>query len=500
MKLRKKMIWVMVLSAAALFCLITDAYRRGEIKVYGTGQKEYAEQKKTKSGGKSTGSSKKSVQKENAVRVLLKTDQFADFYHEKVGVTCNKAFTVTVDNKTKKYDADKTVVFKKEQSAYRGKTVTISGTDGARLKITSMKRQDRNPSYRGKMELKWHGKGFTVINELPVEQYLYAVVPSELSTGHKMEALKAQSVCARSYAYNQIAAGRYKKYGADLDDSVSCQVYNNVPEDKRSRKAVKSTEGQVITRNGKIVVAYYYSTSWGKSASGKEVWDTSSEISYLQSSVQVSAQERKKGNVTNLDLSSDQAFRQFIDQGKTPTYDSRADWYRWNVTIPVEHLSERVDSALSACYASDRSKVLTQSRDGSYQSKSLVPLGKIRKIRVEKREKSGIVTELVVVGENNTVKVCTQYHVRKVLAPLDENVHYGAGTTTMTMLPSAAFYLQEVQTKNGLKYLIKGGGFGHGTGMSQRGAARMAELGENYQNILKYYFSGCKVEDGQLSR
>lgn len=363
-----------------------------------------------------------------------------------------------------------------------------------------MKRQDRSPSYRGKMELKWHRKGFTVINELPVEQYLYAVVPSELSTDHKMEALKAQSVCARSYAYNQIAAGRYKKYGADLDDSVSCQVYNNVPEDKRSRKAVKSTEGQVITRNGKIIVAYYYSTSWGKSASGKEVWDTSSEISYLQSSVQVSASEKKKGNVTNLNLSSDQAFRQFIDQGETPTYDSKADWYRWNVAIPVERLSVRIDSALSSCYASDTSEVLTQCKDGSYQSKPLEPMGKIRKIRVEKREKSGIVTELVIVGENRTVKVCTQYNVRKVLAPLYENIHYGAGTTTMTMLPSAAFYLQEVQTKDGRTYLIRGGGFGHGTGMSQCGAARMAELGENYQNILKYYFSGCKVEEGQLSR
>ena len=117
--------------------------------------------------------------------------------------------------------------------------------------LSSIKRQNRHPSYRGSMELSLQCGKIIVVNELPIEQYLYAVVPSELSTGHQLEALKAQAVCARSYLYGQLKAKRYQKYHANVDDSVSCQVYNNIPEDTRSREAVDQTKGQVLTSGGK---------------------------------------------------------------------------------------------------------------------------------------------------------------------------------------------------------------------------------------------------------
>ena len=345
------------------------------------------------------------------------------------------------------------------------------------------------------MEIKWTKNGFLMVNELPLEKYLYAVVPSEMPTESDMEALKAQAVCARSYAYNQIKEKSYKAYGADLDDSVACQVYNNIPENERSRKAVDETYGRVATKNGQIIVTYYFSTSWGYTADGQDVWNTEEEVPYLLGSLQTLRKNSVKGAST--DLSDENAFRDFINSENYKTYDSGDDWYRWSVTLNASKLSERIDSALYNCYLSDKSLILTQRKNGTYVSKPLKSIGKVKKLRVEKREDSGLVTELVIVGTNNVVKVCTQYNIRKVLAPVYEKINRKSGTSvpSYSMLPSAAFYIDIVQSKKNTFFKIIGGGFGHGAGLSQTGAVAMAESGKNYVTILKHYFNGIKVQD-----
>ena len=289
---------------------------------------------------------------------------------------------------------------------------------------------------------------------------------------------------------------RYKKHHADMDDSVSCQVYNNVPEDMRSRKAVNSTRGLVLTnKKDAVVQTYYYSTSWGYSASGKDVWNTETEVSYLQEKLQITEKSSRKSGIKSLDLSSEKRFADFIRKASFDTYDSKSEWYRWNVTINRKSLSNRIDTLLYSCYSSNPEFVLTQKSDGSYKQAPLKSIGEIRKLRVEKREKSGLATELVIVGKNNVVKVCTQYNIRKVLAPIYESVYYNGGKSvaTISLLPSAAFYIADAVKDGEASFQFVGGGFGHGTGMSQCGAERMAKLGKNYKEILAYYFEGTKL-------
>ena len=76
-----------------------------------------------------------------------------------------------------------------------------------------------------------------MINELPLETYLEAVVPSEMPSGYHKEALKAQAVCARTYAWKQMQEGRLSKYGADVDDSVNYQVYQNIAPQQATSEA-----------------------------------------------------------------------------------------------------------------------------------------------------------------------------------------------------------------------------------------------------------------------
>lgn len=523
----KKLKLLLALSILCLICVVSEAYFRGYITFYGVKEanKNIAEPESTKlpEATKEAESTKKpentkqpesTKEPENTkkptakkpvktikigtsrnVRVLIMSGDFKSYYHDSIKLTCSSEFKVTTGGKTTSYKAGKKFnISKKNAKSIKKSKITISSKSGQGIKILSFKRRDINPVYRGDMEIKWTKKGFIMVNELPLEKYLYAVVPSEMPTESNIEALKAQAVCARSYAYNQIMEKRYKAYGADLDDSVACQVYNNIPEDKRSRKAVDETYGQVATMDGEIIVTYYFATSWGHTADGKDVWNTSEKVPYLLGSLQTL---RKSPAKTGIDLSDEDVFRGFINSGSYKTYDSGDSWYRWNVTLNANNLSERIDSALYNCYISSKALVLTQNKSGKYVQKPLKSIGKVKKLRVEKREKSGLVTELVIVGTNNVVKVCTQYNIRKVLAPVYEKINRKGGTSvsSYSMLPSAAFYIDVKQSKKSTLFKITGGGFGHGAGLSQTGAVAMAESGKSYTEILKHYFNGTKVQD-----
>lgn len=80
------------------------------------------------------------------------------------------------------------------------------------------------------------------------------------------EALKAQAVCARSYACIQLLRGDLAEYGAHIDDSTAYQVYNRVTDADAAREAVIATQGEVLSYQGNIVEAYYFSTSMGYTA------------------------------------------------------------------------------------------------------------------------------------------------------------------------------------------------------------------------------------------
>lgn len=495
-KKNKQLIWIALLSFVLLVCVIAQVQKKTRISE----QKNSIQSKRSENANNTGNANSKEVMKKN-VRVLIKTTGFTDSYHKKVTLTSKSAFTVRIGKKTTQYPANAKVTFTKKDKAALKKKIIIKAGRNAKLCLSSIKRQNRHPSYRGSMELSLQYGKIIVVNELPIEQYLYAVVPSELSTGHQLEALKAQAVCARSYLYGQLKAKRYQKYHANVDDSVSCQVYNNIPEDARSREAVDQTKGQVLTSGGKGIAIYYFSTSWGSTASAKEVWKTASETSYLPAKIQITSEEQTRTGLIQMDLSNETDFRNFLTNKFYDTYDSHADWYRWNVTIAGKSLSVRFDQALAECYRSNPSMVLTKTKKGTYQKKPVVSIGKLKDIQIAKREKSGLVTELLLIGKDRTVKVISQYNIRKVLAPLYEKIYYKNATasTMMKLLPSAAFYIEKASVDNKAAYRFVGGGFGHGCGMSQEGAARMAELGKNYVEILQQYFEGAQLTQYQES-
>ncbi len=127
-------------------------------------------------------------------------------------------------------------------------------------------------SYRGMMEISVNSRGrLTVVNVVPMEDYLLGVVPSELSLP-QLEAQKAQAIAARTYAVANVNG--YKDKGFDMVDTVWSQVYKGVSiESKMGTQAVLQTRGMIATYKGKPITAYYTSTCGGRTEDSENIFD-----------------------------------------------------------------------------------------------------------------------------------------------------------------------------------------------------------------------------------
>ena len=320
--------------------------------------------------------------------------------------------------------------------------IRIEAKDGGEISILSIQRGYGTPEYPGSLELYATSEGIVIINELPVEKYLYKVVPSEMPASYQKEALKAQTVCARNYAYRQIEDYAYPEYQAHVNDSTDYQVYNNSAQQDASTEAVRETAGEVLKYKGNIVTTYYYSTSCGKTTTMK-AWGTSENESngYLQS-VEV--------------------------KDKNGDYEKSLPWYRWEADIDQD--------ILSALLAENVKK----------------NIGTVQSLEVTKTGPGGVALQIKAVGDKGSITVDTENKIRKALGGNGYEIKKQDGTAVQsgTLLPSAFFKVK----KAGNIFKIIGGGYGHGIGMSQNGANEMAKKGKNYQEILQMFYPGTTIE------
>ncbi|WP_159426175.1 SpoIID/LytB domain-containing protein [Desulfolucanica intricata] len=125
--------------------------------------------------------------------------------------------------------------------------------------------------YRGSFEFRQDKVGLNVINELSLEEYLYGVVPGEMPSDWPFEALKAQSVAARSYVLRQM--GTYSAQGFDVLSDQYSQVYRGYDHETSStNRAVEETAGMVATYLDKPINAFYHSSSGGYTENSEDVW------------------------------------------------------------------------------------------------------------------------------------------------------------------------------------------------------------------------------------
>ena len=128
--------------------------------------------------------------------------------------------------------------------------------------------------YRGSLRVTVNPRGLvTVVNRVDLEQYLYGVVPAEMGPKRfdELEALKAQSVAARTYALAH--RGQFEGEGYDLCATPKCQVYSGISvEDPVSTAAVEATRGLVLAHEGRLADALFISTCGGRTENVENVF------------------------------------------------------------------------------------------------------------------------------------------------------------------------------------------------------------------------------------
>lgn len=377
------------------------------------------------------------------VRIGIREGRGSVIIHSPYGMEVVKNGTVV-----KKYSANSPV-----RLSLVGSSVAVDGKATGNVLIRPLKRNGTvqiadGYAYRGAMEIiksprRW---GLTIVNVVPMEEYLYGVVGKEMSPSWSLEALKAQAVAARTYA---IAHKNYfSSRGFDMTDDTSSQVYAGVNGESPSIiRAVDETRGEIITYDGKPIEALFMSSGGGYTENSENVWG--SRIPYLRAV-------------------SDES-------DEMPSY-------KWSVATTPEKLGAYLTAA-----GKDVGKVY---------SISLTPLGK-RPMSTPDRGVSGRVLSMTVRGSKGTVKVTgnafqsifglksTLFDFHQGKMPIPDADSAGKKRDTTLLL------------KAGMPLTIYGYGWGHGLGMSQYGAYQMAKnhgKANYYRTILAHYYTGTRIE------
>ncbi len=427
-----------------------------------------------------------------SIRVAIKTSGFKEQYHDSIVLNSDMGMTLMQNGAAYEVAPGQKIEYKKDGMELQNGRITVVPAAGGHIILENVKRGYNRPAYRGVIELALYNEGIVAVNELSIDEYLYAVVPSEMPVSYGVEALKVQAICARSYAYIHVMDGRLAGIGAHVDDSTSYQVYNNTAETAESIEAVNATSGQVLTYNGNIIPAYYYSTSCGMTAKGNDVWFGMKDTPYLISKLQSLEMDIQS---TGLDLTNDEHFSAFLDREDIATFDSSFPWYRWQTDITAADIRKSVDASLEKRYKINPSLILTKSDSGEYVSQQISTVGDIKSITTLTRSEGGIVTSVIIKGSERTIKVKSEYNIRLLLAPLKSKISRKDGSVVdgMSLLPSAFIVISSEGKGKNKVFHIKGGGYGHGVGMSQNGVRTMVQAGYGYKDILGHYYNGCEI-------
>jgi stage II sporulation protein D len=335
------------------------------------------------------------------------------------------------------------------QAAVAGNGFTLGsrGWTSAPLEAVTLTPAASNPlvrvngrSYRGSLVILRGGTGITVVNRVGLESYLLGVVSAEMGRRGPAEqaALRAQAVVSRTYALRNL--GRWKAQGFDLAATVAAQVYSGQgAETAEGHAAVRDTRGRVLTYEGALIEAFFYSTCGGRTADGFEVFRGAARP-YLRSI-------------------PDQA-----DNGSV--YCSISPRYRWHEEWTGEALRSTLQRNLPPV-AGARS----------------VDVREVSNVRVTRRSSSGRVDQLAIELGGPEIRV-EGPEIRQVMR-----------LSSGEPLRSTAFDLVATVAGHRVTHLaVDGMGSGHGVGFCQWGAVGRARAGQGYEQILAAYFPRTRLE------
>lgn len=321
------------------------------------------------------------------------------------------------------------------------------------------------------------GGNLTVVSLINMDDYINCVISQEMSKSWPVEALKAQAVCARTYA--EMNRNKHKKYNFDLCATTDCQAYigGMARTDSVTETAASETAGVRAWYDGKMAETFYFSSSGGATEDVRNVWGGTTEYPYL--------------------IGVEDPYELSIESEIEAAYGSRN--YRWTITYTKKELAELLRSKGYQCADIVDFRVSEFSPTGNVVTLTFLDsAGKSYSFSGEK----AIRTWMGAPSFRYTVSGGGKYYVNEkgdYLSSVNGVYAIGAGGALANIGLSEMPYIlnsaggTEQLAVPGDTFTISGAGWGHNVGMSQWGAYAMAKQGKTYDEILKFYFTGIEL-------
>ena len=269
--------------------------------------------------------------------------------------------------------------------------------------------------FRGNIQFIKKNNKILVVNRIDLEEYIKGILYHETSHYWPIEVLKAQAIISRTYALFQMQENKQKDF--DMTSDIYSQVYGGQESERfRTNRAVNETAGKVLFYNGKIIPAYFHATCGGHTEDADILWNI---------------------NLAPL-------------KGVVCLYCKESPHYNWHYDLPLKEIAKKLS-------------------DAGFK------IHDIKNIRIEGKDKSGRITNLIITTEEVDVKVPAK-DFRGIIGP--------------NIINSTNFSVSIA----GKDMVFEGIGWGHGVGLCQWGAYFMAKEGYSADRILKYYYPGTNVK------
>ncbi|WP_211747575.1 SpoIID/LytB domain-containing protein [Paenibacillus sp. Marseille-Q4541] len=417
-------------------------------------------------------------------------------------------------------------------------TKLMLNSNGSGIQVTERSAR----TYRGDFEISTYNGQLALVNQLPLEEYLYSVVGAEVYSSWPVESLKAQAVAARSYALYQ--GNKFKI--ANVVDTTLSQAYNGIgTEHQNVSGAVDATAGEVIQSGGKVIEAIFSSNAGGKTADPSEVWNGGGTLFASVDSTGDKAAQEGTYNWYHVLLNDGKTGYVREDNTKLLEGKTAAGLPKLTVTAkntnvrkiplvqsnvsPVAQLNPGTEAVVlgvtkeSGSYSWMRGPFTSAEVVAMLQGKvsTTVP-STIASLEVTGRGPSGRATEVKANGQVLGVKYGDAYRsafgsLPSTLFDITNTGSYtvlgangqtltksgASGASVVTASGTSSYSGDSMVVMNGdnearavsksQAFLFTGQGYGHGLGLSQWGAKGLADEGYDYQSILKHYYQNVTI-------
>jgi len=299
--------------------------------------------------------------------------------------------------------------------------------------------------YPGQLCLYLENNTISLVNQTELETYLKGVVGAEMPDDWPLEALKAQTLASRTYAYSRCLSALARNAYFDVTNDTNSQVYVGIRNYPHCEKAIESTEGLILTCQSKPIESVFHSSSGGYTENNECIW-SGSPTPYLR--------------------------------GVPSPGEEISPHFSWYKTFPKSEVIKKLNSILIK-------KQTPLIKDLPFVL-SIVETGvspRVRKVSLKIDEQ-----EIILSGSEfvNLFSLKSTWFDLNWVTP----------SCTDQSLPLIKYYLgyrSNEDTQEPVLY-VTGRGWGHGVGMPQYGALAMAQHGFSYQTIVKHYYSSVQIE------